>query len=131
LFLEETWRLHPKICAFTSEVFYESRLQSRPGLDRQRITSKSRITGSGLRYLPVSHEGNQNSAPEEADQIQLLVTEILSSRSVWTDREDVVPVSTTSSSSPLTMHRSSSCRSEFPAEGSALSTSSRGKKPPS
>ena len=90
LFLEETWRLHPEICAFTSEVFYESRLQSRPGLDRQRITSKSRITGSGLRYLPVSHEGNQNSSPEEADQIQLLVTEILSSGSVWTDREHVV-----------------------------------------
>jgi hypothetical protein len=26
LFLAETWRLHPAICAFTSEVFYESRL---------------------------------------------------------------------------------------------------------
>jgi hypothetical protein len=90
LFLEETRRLHPGICAFTSEVFYESRLQSRPGLDRQRITSKSRITGSGLRYLPVSHEGNQNTSPEEADQIQLLVTEILSSRSVWTDRDGVI-----------------------------------------
>jgi superfamily I DNA and/or RNA helicase len=90
LFLEETWRLHPGICAFTSEVFYESRLKPKPDLDRQRITSKSRITGSGLRYLPVSHEGNQNTSPEEADQIQLLVTEILSSRSVWTDREDVV-----------------------------------------
>jgi superfamily I DNA and/or RNA helicase len=25
LFLEETWRLHPEICAFTSELFYESR----------------------------------------------------------------------------------------------------------
>ena len=134
LFLEETWRLHPKICAFTSKVFYESRLQSRPGLDRQRITSKSRITGSGLRYLPVSHEGNQNSSPEEADQLQLLVTEILSSGSVWTDREHVVRtigLDDIPLSSPLTMHRSSSCRSEFPAEGSALSTSSRGKKPPS
>ena len=63
LFLEETWRLHPEICAFTSEVFYESRLLSRPDLDRQTITSKSRINGSGLRYLPVAHEGNQNTAP--------------------------------------------------------------------
>ena len=90
LFLEETWRLHPDICAFTSEVFYESRLHSRPDLDRQTITSKSRINGSGLRYLPVAHEGNQNTAPEEADQIRLLVEEILSSGSVWTDRENVV-----------------------------------------
>ena len=33
LFLEETWRLHPDICAFTSEVFYEGRLRSRKGLE--------------------------------------------------------------------------------------------------
>jgi superfamily I DNA and/or RNA helicase len=32
LFLEETWRLHPNICRFTSEMFYESRLKSHPGL---------------------------------------------------------------------------------------------------
>jgi uncharacterized protein len=38
----------------------------------------------------VAHEGNQNTAPEEADQIRLLVEEILSSGSVWTDRENVV-----------------------------------------
>ncbi len=31
LFLEETWRLHPSICAFTSEIFYEQRLQSARG----------------------------------------------------------------------------------------------------
>jgi predicted RecB family nuclease len=33
LFLDETWRLHPEICAFTSELFYDGRLQSRPGLE--------------------------------------------------------------------------------------------------
>ena len=27
--LEETWRLHPTICAFTSELFYEGRLHPR------------------------------------------------------------------------------------------------------
>jgi superfamily I DNA and/or RNA helicase len=37
LFLQETWRLHPKLCAFTSEVFYESRLEPRPGLENQRL----------------------------------------------------------------------------------------------
>jgi hypothetical protein len=39
LYLEETWRLHPKICAFTSELFYEGRLQSRSGLEMQEIRS--------------------------------------------------------------------------------------------
>ena len=53
LFLDETWRLHPEICAFTSELFYEGRLQSRPGLELQQIRSNSRISGSGLRFLPV------------------------------------------------------------------------------
>jgi uncharacterized protein len=68
LFLEETWRLHPDICAFTSELFYESRLHSRPGLELQEIRSSGRINGSGLRFLPVAHEGNQSSCPEEADK---------------------------------------------------------------
>ena len=38
LFLERTWRLHPDLCAFTSEVFYEGKLQPKPGLERQRLT---------------------------------------------------------------------------------------------
>ena len=38
LFLAETWRLHPAICAFTSEVFYESRLQPIRGLELQGIS---------------------------------------------------------------------------------------------
>ena len=37
LFLEETWRLHPEICRFTSELFYEGRLQPRPGLEVQDL----------------------------------------------------------------------------------------------
>src|SRR5262249_43758511 len=70
LFLDETWRLHPEICAFTSELFYDGRLQSRPGLELQQIRSNSRINGFGLRFLSVMHEGNQNSCPEEADAIR-------------------------------------------------------------
>jgi uncharacterized protein len=88
LFLEETWRLHPKICAFTSELFYENRLRSRPGLELQEIRSSSKINGSGLRFLPVVHEGNQSSSPEEADAIKHLVTEILDSKATWIDREN-------------------------------------------
>ena len=37
LFLPVTWRLSPEICAFTSEVFYEGKLRSKPGLERQRL----------------------------------------------------------------------------------------------
>jgi superfamily I DNA and/or RNA helicase len=89
LFLGETWRLHPEICAFTSEVFYESRLRSRPLLERQKIQSTSQIHGSGLRFLPVIHEGNQSSCPEEADAIRDLIAEILHSEATWIDRENI------------------------------------------
>jgi uncharacterized protein len=86
LFLEETWRMHPDICAFTSELFYDGRLKSRKGLEIQDIRSTSLIRGTGLRFIPVRHEGNQNSSPEEADQICGLVNDILDRRTVWVDR---------------------------------------------
>jgi len=87
LFLEETWRLHPDICRFTSELFYENRLHSRPGLETQAVRSTSRVSGTGLRYLQVKHIGNQSSAPDEADRIRDLVNEILQAPSTWVDRE--------------------------------------------
>jgi uncharacterized protein len=89
LFLEETWRLHPDICAFTSELFYEGRLRSRPGLQLQTVRSSSRVRGTGLRYLPVRHAGNQSSSPEEAAAVRDLVTEILSSDATWVGPEGV------------------------------------------
>jgi uncharacterized protein len=83
--LEETWRLHPNICRFTSEMFYESRLQSRPGLEYQRIVAAGPVQGSGLRLLPVVHGGNQNSSPEEAERIQSLVQTLIDEKSRWID----------------------------------------------
>ena len=88
LFLEETWRMHPNICAFTSELFYEGRLRSRPDLRHQEIRSNGRIAESGLRYVSVDHEGNQSSSPEEADAIRDLVAEILGSKTTWVDRKN-------------------------------------------
>jgi uncharacterized protein len=85
LFLGETWRLHPTICSYTSEMFYEGRLFSRPGLDRQMIMSSGRVAGSGLRYLPVPHQGNQSSSPEEANAVRDLVQEVLRFNSTWID----------------------------------------------
>ena len=60
LFLEETWRLHPTICAFTSELFYEGRLNPRPGLELQEVRSTTALHGSGLRYVPVAHTPAQS-----------------------------------------------------------------------
>jgi uncharacterized protein len=85
LFLAETWRLHPAICAFTSEVFYEGRLHSRAGLELQAVRSASRVAGAGLRYLFVDHTGNQSASLEEANAVAGLVAEIVGANSTWID----------------------------------------------
>lgn len=89
LFLAETWRLHPDICAFTSEMFYANRLHPRPGLELQTINSTSRVSGSGLRYLAIPTRGNQSASPEEAEAVRELVAEILASGATWTDKHGV------------------------------------------
>ena len=83
LFLEETWRLHPRICRFTSEMFYEGRLTSRAGLENQRIEGHPWVEGSGLWFVPVMHEGNQNASPEEVNAIAGLLSELVPSSVKW------------------------------------------------
>lgn len=68
LFLEQTWRMHPTVCAFISELAYEQRLVSAPGRENQRVDSPG-LSGTGLRYLPVAHAGNSQRSTEEAEVI--------------------------------------------------------------
>jgi predicted RecB family nuclease len=87
LFLDVTWRLHPSICAFTSELFYESRLESRAGLEEQKLTGGSLFPQSGLYYVPVRHTGNQNSSAEEVDAIERIVGSLRKPGVTWTSAE--------------------------------------------
>ncbi len=89
LFLGETWRLHPAICAFTSELFYEDRLKPIAGLERQAITGPTRFAGTGLWFEPVEHEGNQSSAPEEVERVAEIVGELTRGGVQWVDRHGV------------------------------------------
>jgi uncharacterized protein len=86
LFLAESWRLHPDVCAFTSDVFYESRLTSRPENANQRLNVAGPIGGTGLRFLPVKHDANQSDSPEEAKKVAELV-ETLLRKATWTDKQ--------------------------------------------
>jgi uncharacterized protein len=88
LFLGITWRLHPDIAQFTSEAYYASRLKALPGLDRQRIVSDGQLAGSGLRFVPVTHTGNQARSLEEVDTIEQIVKDLLSGNVKWRDKED-------------------------------------------
>lgn len=87
IFLEETWRLHPDVCEFISETFYEGRLRSHPPNALQRVDGSGALSGTGLRYLPVSHLGNQSESVEEANAVAWLVDNLLQGSTTWTDRE--------------------------------------------
>jgi len=90
LFLEDTWRLSPDICAYNSELFYESKLSSVKGCELQKIVSTSDFFGSGLRYCPVRHSGNTSSSIEEADAVKIIIDSIIASNATWTDRKGVI-----------------------------------------
>jgi len=85
LFLGVTRRLHPKICAFTSELFYEGRLQSLAGLEKQTIWGHPRFKGAGLFYEPVAHRGNQDKSKEEVLAIATIVGELTAPGITWTN----------------------------------------------
>ena len=86
LFLGDTWRLHPAICSFTSELFYDDRLRSRPDLAVQAIGGATPFAGSGLWFCPVHHDGNQNSAPEEMEHVAEVYEGLVAGHVTWTDR---------------------------------------------
>lgn len=89
LFLAETWRLHPMICRFTSELFYEGRLGSLEGLERQAIETPTSFSGAGLWFVPVEHEGNQSHSVEEVACVSSAVESLTRDGARWTDRHGV------------------------------------------
>jgi uncharacterized protein len=87
LFIEETWRMHPDVCDFISEVFYDRRLRPRPDLPGMRFDAPAPFGGTGLRFVPVDHRGNQSESVEEAGVVERLVRGIIDSSATWTDRQ--------------------------------------------
>ena len=89
LFLDGSWRLHPSISAFTSEVFYEGRLHSHPGREALALSGAPPLSGTGIRFVPVSHSGQSSESPEEAATVAALVHDLLASNPSWTDAKGV------------------------------------------
>src|ERR1700735_338095 len=87
LLLDQTWRMHPELCQYTSDAFYDGRLTARPGLEHQQILGPAPLRGAGLRVVEVQHEGNTNASPEEAAAVTALVRDLLGSS--WTDKHGV------------------------------------------
>jgi uncharacterized protein len=82
LFLPLTYRMHPSLCAFVSQLSYEGRLHSQPACSNQNVALEPEspfadLSGAGLRYLPVAHDGNIQQSPEEAETIADVVAALL------------------------------------------------------
>ena len=86
IFLARTRRMHPGVCDFVSAAFYEGRLGSLPELQRQELRGDGPLSGTGLRYVPVSHRGNQNESREEVEAVARLHGSLLDRRTRWVDR---------------------------------------------
>jgi predicted RecB family nuclease len=68
LFINVSRRMHPDVCDFVSEISYRGELHSLPECATQRVDSRG-LEGTGLRWFPVSHNGNRRESPEEGDVI--------------------------------------------------------------
>jgi uncharacterized protein len=79
--------MHPDICAFTSEAFYEGRLQPQDGNERQGLAGVPPLDGTGVRYLAVDHVADRDDtdSPAEAAVVADVVARLLSAGAAWTD----------------------------------------------
>jgi superfamily I DNA and/or RNA helicase len=81
--LPQSWRLHPKVCNFTSEVFYEDKLSSHAIAQSRVLEGHAWLNGAGLWFVPVKHEGNRNSCAEEVEVVARIVEGLLEREVKW------------------------------------------------
>jgi uncharacterized protein len=81
--LPETWRLHPKVCQYTSEFFYDARLHSHAISHSRVIEGHAWLNGAGLWIVPVEHEGNRNSSAEEVEVVARIAEGLLEPDVKW------------------------------------------------
>jgi uncharacterized protein len=89
IFLPITWRLAPSICEFTSEVFYDARLNARGEASQQRIAGARGLPEAGIALALVDHDGNRNHSPEEIDVVAGLVERATAPGVMWRDADGV------------------------------------------
>jgi uncharacterized protein len=77
--------MHPEICRFISEQVYDGRLSADDSCRLQCVDGTgTHIGGSGLWYLPVTHQGNRVESSEEAQAIKTACVSLLGR--LYTDR---------------------------------------------
>jgi uncharacterized protein len=87
LFLERTYRLHPRVNDFISEAFYEGRLEPAPENERQALGIGQPVGGVGIRHIALAHAGATNRSREEAAWITDAIASLIGRP--WTDCDGV------------------------------------------
>jgi uncharacterized protein len=65
-------------CTFTG--------RTRPENLNQRLNTNGPLDGTGLRYIPIPHNGNQSESPEEVAEVRDLINNLFASGATWTDK---------------------------------------------
>ena len=73
IFLHTSYRMHPSVCSFISETFYDSQLRAAEDCSRIQLGGP----GVGLSWVPMTHEGRSTSSIEEAARTHELILELL------------------------------------------------------
>jgi predicted RecB family nuclease len=71
IFLEKSYRMHPDVCSFISEIVYAGRLHSDHSAAKRTTSS-----GTGIRFVPVEHDGNRAASDEEVVEIAKLIAHL-------------------------------------------------------
>lgn len=84
IFLKTTWRMHPNICRFISDAVYDGRLEPEPQNARQTLLLgpgvHPALRPTGIRFLPVEHDGCSQKSEEEAALVRDLIMSLLGQR---------------------------------------------------
>jgi uncharacterized protein len=83
--LRTTRRMHPSITEFVSEQVYEGKLSSDDACSLQRIDGPDRLSGFGLRWIPVDHQGCSTMSNEECAVVVDIYYQLLGR--TFTDKE--------------------------------------------
>jgi predicted RecB family nuclease len=86
VFLATSFRMHPGVCEFVSELMYEGRLGSdAPCANQAVILDGSELSGAGLRALSVIHSGCSSESLPEAQRIVAAIIELRDATLVLAD----------------------------------------------
>lgn len=79
VFLDKTYRMHPKVCKPISDLVYESKLTSAETTVQQKVIYKNNnleLAENGLQFVAVEHQNNTQESVEELEKIKLVLAQL-------------------------------------------------------